>query len=190
MNCIYCDVFAWHFHCYECLCIGSCLVIIHHASCRMSTNTTLTASRNCSRSLPGESKCVHMHSVCFSLIGFLIWVVITFCPVWKLVADGGLNEWFLCHLQSSISTYKTDAIQSIHYQSTTDAIRGGQQPLGVYQGQLKPIKPVRHHNACRRSDEASLECSAKWSYGHGAVSSTESSWGRVLKRLSSESKTL
>lgn len=190
MNCIYCDVLAWHFHCYECLCIGSCLVIIHHASCRMSTNTTLTASRNCSRSLPGERKCVHMHSVCFSLTGVLIGVVITSCPVWKLVADGGLNEWFLCHLQSSISTYKTDAIQSIHYRSTTDAIRGGQQPLSVYQGQLKPIKPVRHHNACRRSDDASLKCSAEWALWSRSSLKHRILSGPVLKRLSSKSKTV
>lgn len=73
---------------------------------------------------------------------------------------------------SSTSTTKTDAIQSIHYQSTADAIRDSQQPLNVYQVQLRPIKSIRHHNVCRHSDEgrgynkASLKSSAKWSCGH------------------------
>lgn len=93
-----------------------------------------------------------------------------------LVAGGGLDKWFLCSLQSSIPTSKTDAIQSIHYQSTADAIRVSQQPLNVYQGQLRPIKPIRHHNVGRHSDEgralneASLKRSGKWSCGHWAVS--------------------
>lgn len=46
-----------------------------------------------------------------------------------------------------------DAIQLIHYQSTVDAIRVSQQLLNVYQGQLRPIKPIRHHNVSRHSDE-------------------------------------
>lgn len=46
-----------------------------------------------------------------------------------------------------------------------------QQPLDVYQGQLRPIKPIRHHNVGRHSDdgraynEASLKRSGKWSCG-------------------------
>lgn len=94
-----------------------------------------------------------------------------------LVAGGGLDKWFLCSLQSSIPTSKTDTIQSIHYQSTADGIRVSQQPLNVYQGQLRPIKPIRHHNIGRHSDEgralneASLKRSGKWSCdGHGVVS--------------------
>lgn len=96
-----------------------------------------------------------------------------------LVAGGGLNKWFLCNFQSSIPTSKTDAIQSIHYQSTADAIRVSQQPLNVYQGQLRPIKPIRHHNVGRHSDEgralneASLKRSGKWSCGHWAVSQAQ-----------------
>lgn len=54
-----------------------------------------------------------------------------------------------------------------------------QQPLNVYQGQLRPIKPIRHHNVGRHSDdgraynEASLKRSGKWSCGHWAVSQTQ-----------------
>lgn len=103
-------------------------------------------------------------------------VVISFSAVMTQVAGGGLDKWFSCSLQSSIPTSKTDAIQSIHYQSMADAIRLSQQPLNVYQGQLRPIKPIRHHNVGRHSDEgralneASLKRSGKWSCGHWAVS--------------------
>lgn len=54
-----------------------------------------------------------------------------------------------------------------------------QQPLSVYQCQLRPIKPIRHHNVARHSDggrahnEASLKRSGKWSYGHWIVSQTQ-----------------
>lgn len=88
------------------------------------------------------------------------------------VAGGGSDKWFFCNFQSSIPTSKTDAIQSIHYQSTADAIRVSQQPLNVYQGQLRPIKPIRHHNVGRHRDEgralneASLKRSGKRSCGH------------------------
>lgn len=114
--------------------------------------------------------------VYFSFISIFIGVVISLCAVMTLVAGGGLEKWFLCSFQSSIPTSKTHAIQSIHYQSTADAIRVSQQPLNVYQGQLRPIKPIRHHNVGRHSDEdrafneASLKRSGKWSCGHWAVS--------------------
>lgn len=64
------------------------------------------------------------------------------------------------------------AIPPIHYQSAVDAIRVSQQPLNVYQGQLRPIRAVRHHNVGRHGDEgralneASLRRSGKWSRGH------------------------
>lgn len=81
-------------------------------------------------------------------------VLVVFVSSALLAAGGSLNKWFLCNFQSSIPTSKTDAIQSIHYQSTVDAIRVSQQPLNVYQGQLRPIKPIRHHNVSRHSDGA------------------------------------
>lgn len=99
-----------------------------------------------------------------------------------------MNDFYVIYSQASLPTKQMLFSQFITnpQQMLSEAVNSH----SVYQGQLKPIKPVRHHNACRRSDEASLECSAKWSYGRGAVSSTESSWGRVLKRLSSKSKTV
>lgn len=120
--------------------------------------------------------CVNVY---FSFISVFREVVISFCSVMTLVAGGSWNKWFLCNFKSSIPTSKTDAIQSIHYQSTADAIRVSQQPLNVYQGQLRPIKPIRHHNVGRHSDEgralneASLKRSGKWSCGHWAVSQAQ-----------------
>lgn len=60
-----------------------------------------------------------------------------------------------------------------------------QQPLNVYQGQLRPIKPIRHHNVGRRSDdggacnEASLKRSGKWSPS-SLLSTTRSSASTAL----------
>lgn len=140
----------------------------------MDTSAALTASRNCLHSL---HQVLHVHSwVDAGVFMFIFIVVISFYSDVTLAADGGLNKWFSCNFQSSIPTSKTDAIQSIHYQSTADAIRVSQQPLNVYQGQLRPIKPIRHHNVGRRSDEgralneASLKRSGKRSCGHWAVS--------------------
>lgn len=119
-----------------------CIILHEHRRRR-----TVRICSHCTRIKLFEALLLYL---CF-FIGVQALVIL--CVVLAPAAGGSLNKWFLDYFQSSISTSKTDAIHWIHYQSTVDAIRVSQQPLNVYQVQLRPIKPIRHHNVSRHRDE-------------------------------------
>lgn len=119
-----------------------------------------------------ESVCMLPCLCCFFVFFSIIFIgaVLSFC------AGGGWGEsfFFFTPLPARYipPTSTGSAIPPIHYQTAVDAIRVSQQPLNVYQGQLRPIRAVRHHNVGRHGDEgralneASLRRSGKWSRGH------------------------